>query len=537
MPGHDGSLFDPAEFPWLPLEIDDRTVLHMLRAVQRVEVGTGRSREKRSLSFATLDVEQIGYVYEGLLSFDGFRSEGVTVGLIGRPGMEDEVSLSDLEDLAARAPGPDALAAALAERHKDSGVGSATKLAKLLAPPDAVEGEEARRRLLAVTGGDYPLAERLLPFARVIRPDLRGLPVVILPGALFITESALRRNTGTHYTPRALAEQVVEGAVEPLVYRVGPLQTADRSAWVPRSSGEILSLKVADIAMGSAAFLVAAARYLAGHLIEAWSREGRPEATEHLALPADRRADEDRDPLVIGARRQVIEHCLYGVDINPMAVEMAKLSLWLVSMDPVRPFTFLDDRLVAGDSLLGITALDQLRFMHLDAKKGRALQRERPGRLHRRRADAGGRGVRDPQADHRRAAGRRPAGGVAREAAAARGGGGEDRGRALLRRPGDRCGTGEREARGAGPAGRLARRRRPGPPGAGRFGRCPRGGGAAMGRVVERRPCARHIRPYAVALAARLPRGLRAGRLRRHHRQPALPRRLEAHRLARHRLP
>lgn len=60
MPGHDGSLFDPEEFDWLPLEIDDRTVLHMLRAVQQVEVGTGRSREKRSLSFATLDVEQIG---------------------------------------------------------------------------------------------------------------------------------------------------------------------------------------------------------------------------------------------------------------------------------------------------------------------------------------------------------------------------------------------------------------------------------------------------------------------------------------------
>jgi hypothetical protein len=61
-----------------------------------------------------------------------------------------------------------------------------------------------------------------------------------------------------------------------------------------------------------------------------------------------------------------------------MAVEMAKLSLWLVSMDPERPFTFLDDRLVAGDSLLGITALDQLRFMHLDAKKGRAIHEGAP---------------------------------------------------------------------------------------------------------------------------------------------------------------
>ncbi len=86
--------------------------------------------------------------------------------------------------------------------------------------------------------------------------------------------------------------------------------------------------------------------------------------------------DADEDPLVIEARRQIIEHCLYGVDINPMAVEMAKLSLWLVSMDPQRPFTFLDDRLVAGDSLLGITSLDQLEYMHLDPAAGRKLHED-----------------------------------------------------------------------------------------------------------------------------------------------------------------
>jgi hypothetical protein len=378
MPGHDGSLFSPAAFGWLPLGIDDRTVLHMLRAVQDVQVGKGKSREKRTVSFATLDVEQIGYVYEGLLSWDGFRSDGVTVSMVGKPGLEHEVSLEYLEEQAAKAPDAAGLAAALADKHKDSGIGSPTKLTKLLAPLEGAEWRKARDKILAVTFNDSRLAERLLPFYRIIRWDLRELPVVILPGALFITESALRKNTGTHYTPRKLAEDVVEGALEPLVYRVGPLQTADRSTWVPRSSSEILSLKVADIAMGSAAFLVAAARYLAGHLIEAWSREGRDDAVDHLEVPADRRADEDRDPLVIEARRQVIEHCLYGVDINPMAVEMAKLSLWLVSMDPRRPFTFLDDRLVAGDSLLGITDLDQVRFMHLDAAKGRALHEGAP---------------------------------------------------------------------------------------------------------------------------------------------------------------
>ncbi|HEX5541634.1 MAG TPA: DNA methyltransferase [Micromonospora sp.] len=392
--GHDGSLFDPEAYPWLPLNIDDRTVLHMLRAVQYVEIGRGRSRERRTVSFRSLDVEQIGYVYEGLLSFEGFRAEDVTVGLIGKEGLEEEVLLTDLEALAGRATDVAGLAKLLAEKYK---IGSTAALTKKLAPLEATEQEEARKKLLAVTGGDYPLTERLLQFVGIIREDLRGLPVVILPGALFVTESALRKNTGTHYTPRFLAEQVVEGALEPLVYEPGPLQTADKAQWKLKSSAQILALKVADIAMGSAAFLVAAARYLGDRLIEAWSREGDERAQSYLQAgpagggpgdplwavrldpvaghpaPRESRPDADEDPLVIEARRQIIEHCLYGVDINPMAVEMAKLSLWLVSMDPQRPFTFLDDRLVAGDSLLGITSVEQLRYMHLDPKQGRKV--------------------------------------------------------------------------------------------------------------------------------------------------------------------
>ena len=166
-------------------------------------------------------------------------------------------------------------------------------------------------------------------------------------GTLYVTESPLRRFTGTHYTPRFLAEQVVEGALEPLVYSPGPLQTAETKQWKLRSSSDILGLKIADIAMGSAAFLVAAARYLGARLIEAWSAEGDERALQQVAntLEAEGIIDTETDPVVIEARRLIIEHCLYGADINPMAVEMAKLSLWLVSMDPAKPFTFVDDKL------------------------------------------------------------------------------------------------------------------------------------------------------------------------------------------------
>ncbi|MGJ7905156.1 Eco57I restriction-modification methylase domain-containing protein [Actinopolyspora sp. H202] len=373
---HDGSLFDPDAFPWLPLNIDDRTVLHMLRSVQHVWVGSGRSRERRTLSFRSLDVEQIGYVYEGLLSYDGFRAEDTTVGLVGKQGREAEVPLRRLEELAADSADTTELAETLAAEFKDSGIGTAKQLAKRLAPPDAVEREERRKKLLGVTRGDAALTERLLPFRGVIRDDLRELPVVVLGGELFVTESPLRANTGTHYTPRFLAEDVVRHALEPLVYEPGPLTTAEQREWRLKPSGEILKLRVADIAMGSAAFLVAAARYLGGRLLEAWIAEDDERVREYQ--PQEHAGDSEEDPAVVEARRQVIEHCLYGADINPMAVEMAKLSLWLVSMDSQRPFTFLDDRLVAGDSLLGITSLEQLEYMHLDARKGRAIHERSP---------------------------------------------------------------------------------------------------------------------------------------------------------------
>jgi hypothetical protein len=368
---YDGSLFDPAGYQWFPLAIDDRTVLHMLRAVQMVTI----AGELRTVSFRNLTIEQIGYVYEGLLSFEGFRAAEVMVRLIGKEGREEEVPLRDLETLASSYRDLEPLAVRLAGTYKDSGIGSVRALTAKLAALTSEEKPQAESRLFAVTQ-DHLLVQRLLPFYRLIRKDLRGDPVVIMPGALYVTESALRARSGTHYTPRHLAEQIAEGALEPLVYSKGPLQTADRSKWQLRTAEEILELKVADIAMGSGAFLVAACRYLAGKLIEAWSARGNVDAQTYLAdVPAEfgLALDVTADPLVIKARRLIIQNCLYGVDINPMAVEIAKLSLWVISMDRRRPFTFVDDRLVAGDSLLGITSIDQLRWMHLDVSKGSEL--------------------------------------------------------------------------------------------------------------------------------------------------------------------
>ncbi len=109
---------------------------------------------------------------------------------------------------------------------------------------------------------------------------------------------------------------------------------------------------MADIAAGSGAFLVAAGRYLAGKLVEAWTREDPGNA--------------HRPGLAQHAVREVVARCLYGADINAMAVEMCKLSLWLVSMDRNQPFSFVDDKILHGNSLLGLTDLKQLTALHID---------------------------------------------------------------------------------------------------------------------------------------------------------------------------
>ncbi len=141
-----------------------------------------------------------------------------------------------------------------------------------------------------------------------------------------------RKATGTFYTPRRLAASLVEQTLAPLV--------KDRSA------ADILRLRILDPAMGSGAFLVAACRYLAARVEEALVAEG----TWH---PGEA-TDTERAAL----RRDVIQRCLYGVDLNPVAVQLARLSLWLVGLAHDKPLSFLDHRLVVGNSLVGASPAD-----------------------------------------------------------------------------------------------------------------------------------------------------------------------------------
>lgn len=361
IPAYGGSLFDPERFPFLTatdasgtllLTVSDRVMLHVLRSLQTARL---KGQEARRLSFRDIDVEQIGYIYEGLLGYTCTRAEETVLGLLGKDGEEPELPLSVLNELAEQHAEDADLAGAIIAWLKEHQPGAKpptrSALTKALTAGDTLP--DADRALFAVTR-DEALRADLRPWIGVIRRDLRGRPVVIQRGGLVVTETPSRRNAGAHYTPRSLAEEVVKYALEPLVYSPGPHETDDRRQWQPVSSDHILNLHVADIACGSGAFLVAAARFLARELVEAWTREG---ALQQGARPAD---------LERQALRKVVARCLYGVDINEMAVEMCKLSLWLVSLDEDKPFSFVDDKVFVGNSLLGLTDLRQLKAQHID---------------------------------------------------------------------------------------------------------------------------------------------------------------------------
>lgn len=382
-----GGLFDPDRFPFLegravesswleapaePLPIDDRTVLHLLEALQLLQArGAGGETAARRLSFAALDIEQIGHVYESLLDHTAVRASAPVLGLTGSKGKEPEIPLEALEERTRRH-------GELVGYVKEETGRSESAIERGLSW-EVPDGDEDR--WLVGCDNDEDLWKRVRPFAGLVRDDSTRHPVIIGKGSVYVTAGADRRNTGTHYTPQSLTAPMVAHTLEPLVYE-GPAEGAPEEKWRLRSPAEILDLKVCDMAMGSGAFLVQACRYLSERLVEAWEKLERDNPGKVLVSPegelssgrsAERLLPKEPAERLALARRYVADRCLYGVDKDPMAVEMAKLSLWLVTLQKDRPFTFVDHALRCGDSLLGVTSLEQLEHFHLDPGSTRQI--------------------------------------------------------------------------------------------------------------------------------------------------------------------
>jgi hypothetical protein len=322
MPAREGGLFDPDRYPWLEGRIDggrsldptqnanvrtppldDGTVLAVLDRLIVVE--------GQRLSYKALDVEQIGSVYERLMGYSVQRVDAPAVCV--RPA---RVWLTG-EQLAAVKKNRRA-----AWLQDEAGLARAASKKLAAALGDAIEPATILDLLAEhASSKKTPRAEA---------------------GRLVLQPGRERRRTSSHYTPRSLSGPIVERTLEPLLKCLGEAPTAE----------QVLELKICDPAMGSGAFLVEACRFLAEEVVKAWTRDG---TAEHLA---------DKVPdLSVHARRLVAQRCLYGVDKNPFAVELARMSLWLVTLARDLPFTFVDHALRHGDSLVGLS-LEQIGAFH-----------------------------------------------------------------------------------------------------------------------------------------------------------------------------
>ncbi|WP_409260517.1 Eco57I restriction-modification methylase domain-containing protein [Pseudomonas putida] len=370
LPALGGSLFDPDRFPFLegrlkgsnwridaatPLPIDNRTVLLLLEAIQQFQ--------GRTLSYRALDVEQIGYVYEGLLERTVKRTDEVTLELDATKSAKTPwVKLAELDSACLDG------AARLDELLQERSGSSASRVRNDLAKP---VDDTLADRLLTACQGDTKLRDRVKPYAHLLRTDPWGYPLVYPADAFIVTTGSDRRETGTHYTPKSLTEAIVAETLTPVAY-VGPAEGMPRDRWVLKSPAELLDLKICDPAMGSGAFLVQGCRWLSDRLVEAWAQveaTGKTVSVDGEVLDAGAAEEplpHDSEARTLIARRLIAERCLYGVDLNPLAVELAKLSIWLVTLAKGRPFGFLDHNLRCGNSLLGIHRLDQLTQLSMN---------------------------------------------------------------------------------------------------------------------------------------------------------------------------
>jgi hypothetical protein len=341
-----GKLFDPNAFPFLErrdageplsaarvLPIPDGAVLRILEGLMTVEARSFSGEPVRErLSYRSLDVEQIGSVYETIMGFTVMRAAGPMIAVKGEKNLPVFVDIRFLGTKKA------------ADRQK--------LLKKWGVSPTG-------RKLEAIKNAEDSNA---LTTALVAISDPRGSPGghVAQTGGPILQPTDERRRSGSHYTPRTLTEPIVRYALKPTFVRIGDDATPD----------QVLDIKVCDPACGSGAFLVEACRQIGERLEKAWGKYNDLKPT----IPAD----EDE---ALHARRLVAQRSIYGVDKNPLAVDLARLSLWLATLAREHEFTFLDHAIKSGDSLVGLTR-EQIEAAHWDLSKDsapllRGLLRER----------------------------------------------------------------------------------------------------------------------------------------------------------------
>lgn len=385
-----------------------RLLALLTRSQVKVRQGRGATWVEAPVDFSDLSSEYIGILYEGLLDFELRRAEASEPLLFLNLGDQPALPLSRLEAMDDKS-----LAALLG--NSELGIENGELLTEEeeeedngeLLTDDEAEGETeaeensqftidhsqftiddddltAQTHTRALTWATRAAAAAKLPAEAAPKLIAR----LILPGEWFLVRwGGTRKGSGTFYTRPQLAVPTVRRTLEPLVYDrdQGPgagdqaeTEHATRSTDTfitpaplrPRSPAEILALKICDPAMGSGSFLIAALRYLTAALYESLHAHGHIQAhgAKSLCRLPDGRATNSMleetipfppdhpefEPYTLALlRRHVVERCLYGIDLNPLAVELARLALWVETMDRRLPFEFLDHKLKCGNALVG----------------------------------------------------------------------------------------------------------------------------------------------------------------------------------------
>lgn len=319
IPAREGYLFDPERYPFLegrhtsndPIQIPRVPDGVIFRVLSKLMLLDGER-----ISYRTLAVEQIGSVYEAIMGFELHQAKGPSIAIkpVKRHGAPTTISLEELLRTA-----PAGRAKWFTEQTDQKLTGQAAEALKAAGTINDLMAALERKIAAAVTPG------------------------IVAKDAMIFQPSDERRRSGSHYTPSSLTGPIVQAALEPVLKQSGDNPTPEH----------ILALKVCDPAMGSGAFLVEACRQLGDALVRAWHA--------HNQVPF---VPPDEDEALL-AQRQVAQRCLYGVDKNPMAADLAKLSLWLATLAKDHPFTFLDHALRSGDSLVGLSR-KQITAFHWD---------------------------------------------------------------------------------------------------------------------------------------------------------------------------
>jgi hypothetical protein len=308
IPAYKGNLFDPEATSLLnSARIGDRSLAEVLIRLTYRQTPQGWYR----VSYRNLAVEHIGSVYETLLEFQPEVAKE-TMWEVQVNGRTEFLNREQMREVLSRRPCENP------EKLEDS------------------ELESIARRSLS-----RGRSQKTLQVKQKLQPN-----------EVFLRAGFRRKQTGTYFTHPALVNFLVRKTHEPLAEGKSP--------------EELLQIKVVDPAMGSGHFLVAACRFLAEKLLAGYKQRFNEVQKENPDLPESEifqiaqipkqvaRVWNDDERALAACKLLVANHCLYGVDKNPLAVDLAKVTLWIETAASDQPLTFLDHRFKVGDSLLGI---------------------------------------------------------------------------------------------------------------------------------------------------------------------------------------